>query len=248
MTDTLAPFDFNGFSVRVYVDRHGDPWFVAADVAHVLGFASAKDAIRGLSDQHKGRRIVPTHGGDQEVSTVDEPGLYELVLKSRKPEANRFREWVVGTILPSIRKTGFYGVANETPEMKLLAGVRWLQAKCEDQAKRLEIAEPKAEAFDAYVDLPGSMSLREAAQHLGQNQGDFIAALIAGGYLYRQRTRDPKRQVLRPYARWVDAGVFAVRFVAGIEYPQTLITRAGIGKMAQIYAPPRQTALQLSPR
>lgn len=112
----VTPFQFHTHTVRV-VTRDGEPWFVAADVADALGYASAKDAARNLSESQKGRQIVPTlsadaagrGGGDQTVTIVNESGLYRLVLRSRKPEAIAFSDWVTGEVLPSIRKTGSYG-------------------------------------------------------------------------------------------------------------------------------------------
>lgn len=263
-TQPLAPFDFNGSAVRVHLDDQGNPWFVAKDVAEVLGYRDAHTASRYLAPGQRGEAVVPVGGNklpalaqdgtpiqctsseNRRVATVSESGLYTLVMHSRVEAARPFKRWVTEDVLPSIRKTGSYGVTNETPEMKLLAGVRWLQSKCEDQAKRLAVAEPKAEAFDAYVDAPGSMSLREAAHHLGQKQNDFITRLLDEGYLYRQRTRNPKRQVLRPYSKWVGVGVFVDRFVPGVEFLQVLVTRKGLGELAALYGRPLQGTLRLA--
>lgn len=95
-------------SVRVVV-IDGEPWFVAADVATGIGYRSAYDMIRNVEEDEMGAQIVRTPGGDQQMRVINESGLYSAIIKSRKPEAKRFKKWVTGTVLPSIRKTGGYG-------------------------------------------------------------------------------------------------------------------------------------------
>lgn len=103
----IQVFDFEDNAVRV-IDKDGDPWFVAADVARVLEYRDAEVACRALDDDEKGTLIVCTPGGQQEMLGINESGLYHLVLVSRKPEAKKFRKWVTAEVLPSIRKTGMY--------------------------------------------------------------------------------------------------------------------------------------------
>lgn len=104
----LTPFDFKGHPVRVLHDELGEPWFVAKDVTDVLGFGRAHDAIKYVPDNHKGGIKCPTPGGTQTMLCVDEPGLYRLVLRSNKPEAEPFMEWVTSEVLPAIRRHGYY--------------------------------------------------------------------------------------------------------------------------------------------
>lgn len=103
----VSVFNFQSHAVRT-VMRDGEPWFVATDVAGALGYATAKDAARNLSDAQRGRHILPTPSGDQSLTIINESGLYRLVLRSRKPEAVAFSDWVTGEVLPAIRKTGRY--------------------------------------------------------------------------------------------------------------------------------------------
>lgn len=100
-------FQFRTTEVRTLVIE-GEVWFVASDVAKALGYPEAKDMTRVLDEDEKGRQIVPTLGGDQEMNVINESGLYHAVLKSRKPEARPFRKWVTSEVLPTIRKTGQY--------------------------------------------------------------------------------------------------------------------------------------------
>jgi prophage antirepressor-like protein len=107
---SLVPFDFEDRQIRVFTDEQGEPWFVAADVCHVLGIGNPRQAMTRLDDDEKGVISTDTPGGLQPVATVNEPGLYTLVLGSRKPEAKRFKRWVTHEVLPAIRRTGSYAV------------------------------------------------------------------------------------------------------------------------------------------
>jgi prophage antirepressor-like protein len=104
----IIPFEFESHALRVNLDAAGQPWFVAADVCAALELPETHKAIARLDDDEKGRNSIPTLGGQQEMSVVNESGLYNLVLGSRKPEAKRFKRWITHEVLPSIRKTGSY--------------------------------------------------------------------------------------------------------------------------------------------
>ena len=90
------------------VMQNDEPWFVAKDVCEALEISNSRDALSRLDDDEKGVASTDTLGGVQEVSIVNEPGLYTLILGSRKPEAKAFKRWVTHDILPAIRKTGHY--------------------------------------------------------------------------------------------------------------------------------------------
>ena len=108
----IIPFRYkradSDFEIRL-IDRAGEPWFVLNDVCQVLGIDNSRMAARRLRDCEKGVTQIDTPGGLQEVAIVSEQGLYRLVMRSDKPEAREFQDWVVGEVLPSIRKTGGYG-------------------------------------------------------------------------------------------------------------------------------------------
>lgn len=107
----IIPFEFESHALRVNLDAAGQPWFVAADVCAALNLPDTHKAIARLDDDEKGRNSIPTPGGQQDMSVVNESGLYNLVLGSRKPEAKRFKRWITHEVLPSIRKTGSYASA-----------------------------------------------------------------------------------------------------------------------------------------
>jgi prophage antirepressor-like protein len=111
MNNKLIPFQFHTHQVRILPHEDGASfWVVAQDVTDALGYRMASDGLRRVPDKHKGTRSVRTPGGAQEMLCVDEPGLYRLVLRSDKPEAEPFMEWVTSEVLPSIRKTGGYAL------------------------------------------------------------------------------------------------------------------------------------------
>lgn len=109
-TDILAkqgdvtPFRFEGMEVRVVVGADGEPWFVAFDVATALGYAKPQNAI---ARHCKAQATAPKQGGGFHA-IIPERDLYRLIMKSQLPSAERFEEWVVSEVLPSIRKTGGY--------------------------------------------------------------------------------------------------------------------------------------------
>lgn len=117
--NAIQNFAFEEHLVRV-VDRDGNPWFVGKDVCNALGIGKHRDALATLDqDERASSSTDPLgRGGAQEMTIVSEPGVYRLVFRSRKPEAERFKRWLAHEVLPAIRRTGGYGApqaANEVP-------------------------------------------------------------------------------------------------------------------------------------
>ena len=102
-------------SVRTKV-IDGVPWFVGKDVCDLLGLVNSRKSLQALDEDEKGVTNCYTLGGNQNLTFINESGLYHLIFISRKPEAKAIRRWVTGTVLPSIRRTGSYSVSNELPE------------------------------------------------------------------------------------------------------------------------------------
>ena len=97
------------FKIRVIM-RCAEPWFVAKDACDCLEIVNASQACQTLDEDEKGIYKVYTLGGSQDMMLISESGLYTLVMRSNKPEAKVFRKWVTSEVLPSIRKTGGYGI------------------------------------------------------------------------------------------------------------------------------------------
>ena len=123
----LQIFENSQFGSIRTVTRDGEPWFVAKDVCEALELGNSRQALVRLDDDEKDVISTDTPGGVQEVSIVNEPGLYTLILGSRKPEAKAFKRWVTHDILPAIRKTGRYAapgaMTNTLAEMHSAMGV-----------------------------------------------------------------------------------------------------------------------------
>ena len=101
-TTEIAVFENDQFgSVRTIV-RDGEPWFVAADVCRALDIQNTTDAMSRLNEDEKGVDSIYTLGGAQDLLIVNEPGLYSLVLGSRKPEAKAFKRWITHEVIPDI--------------------------------------------------------------------------------------------------------------------------------------------------
>ena len=111
----LQLFNFKGHNVRMKI-IDGEPYWVAKDVCEVLGFRKASDMVKTMEKDLLGRIVCAfINSLGRKVSrpfiAVNESGLYQLILKSRKPEAKAFQKWVTSEVLPAIRKSGVYSVA-----------------------------------------------------------------------------------------------------------------------------------------
>ena len=122
-------FCYKAMPVRT-TEIDGETWFVAKDVADILEFEDATHAVRCLEDDEKGLHKVETPGGIQDMTVINESGLYNLIFRSRKDEAKPFRRWVTHDVLPSIRKTGSYTAPNarKKPEKESRMSAAWVKA------------------------------------------------------------------------------------------------------------------------
>lgn len=112
---TFTPYasSGDGFALSA-TEKDGQAWFIAADVCRSLEIKNASDAVSKLDDDEKGVGTTDTLGGRQQVRIINESGLYSLIFTSRKESAKRFKKWVTGAVLPSIRKHGGYINGQET--------------------------------------------------------------------------------------------------------------------------------------
>jgi prophage antirepressor-like protein len=118
MQNNIIPFNFGDHLVRVIKDDADTPWWVAKDVCRVLEHTNHKMAVRGLDEDERGvSKVYPPQRPDGvQVITINESGLYTLIIRSNKPEAKTFRRWITHDVLPSIRKTGSYSAPGAEPE------------------------------------------------------------------------------------------------------------------------------------
>ncbi|HEU4422087.1 MAG TPA: BRO family protein [Pilimelia sp.] len=169
----LQTFTFGDLPMRTVVVG-GEPWFVAADVARLLGYRDAHNLTRRLDADDRGTRSVSTPSGQQEMTVISEAGLYAAILGSQVPGARAFKQWVTRDVLPTIRRTGRYEVAPAAPAIpQSYAEALQLAAdqarEIERQAAALAEAEPKAEAWEVLASAHGDYSVREAAFMLNRD-------------------------------------------------------------------------------
>ena len=182
----IQKFNFDGEEIRVSHDEQGNPWFVANDVCAVLEIVNSRDALTRLDDDEKGVVSTYTLGGEQEQSSINESGLYSLVLSSRKPEAKRFKKWVTAEVLPTLRKTGSYTMQVPTT----LSGALRLAAdqaeRIEQQALQLEQQRPAVEFVERYVEARSSKAISDVAKIIGAKPKAFFEWLHSEGVIFKR--------------------------------------------------------------
>jgi len=134
---------------------------------------------------------VDTIGRSQEMTIINESGLYSLILRSRKPEAKRFKKWVTSEVLPSIRKTGGYMVSipNETPEQILSRALLLAKDTMDRQTQEIAELKPKADGYDLIATSEGSMNITNTAKHLQIRPTDLFNYLSSNKWIYRRVIR-----------------------------------------------------------
>ncbi|MGH3955915.1 MAG: phage antirepressor KilAC domain-containing protein [Mycobacterium sp.] len=231
--------------VRVIRDTEGAPWFVLADLCRVLGIAATARLAARLDEGVRLTHTLQTAGGPQQMTVVSEPGMYEVVIRSDKPEAATFRRWITTEVLPTIRKTGSYGTL-AIPQTYAEA----LRAAA-DQSDRAELAEakiaelePKAQVADKLLDAEGDLSVRDAAQALtragvkvGANR--LFAELDRRGWI--KRSHDGRYRVIQSA---IETGYMSVlpqshyhpkTGVLVLDPPQPRVTPKGIQRLLADY-------------
>ena len=215
MENGLQVFTNKQFGQVRTINQNGEPWFVASDVCNALDLGEVHVAMRRLDDDEKDRFSTPTLGGVQEMFYVNEPGLYSLVLGSRKPEAKAFKRWITHEVIPAIRKHGMYATA-ETVEQMLEdpdSMIKILQALKDERTARLEAEAtnranaPKVLFADSVAQAESDILIGELAKLLKQNgvetgQNRLYNQLRQDGYIMKNSTI--------PTQRAMEMGLFRV--------------------------------------
>ena len=229
----VIPFDFNGAPIRV-VEGRGEPWFVAKDVADLLGYAKSRNAI---SAHCKGalKQGVPTESGIQEMQIIPERDVYRLIMRSKLPEAEKFEEWVVGEVLPSVRKTGGYGLPSidlDNPEVVANLLSQTL-GKVQEQRALISDLTPKAKFHDQVAAAPDAISVAKAAKIIGTGQRRLFAFLRKEGWVSRRN---------EPYQTKIESHYMDVK-IQDFQHPNNglsqsitpLVTGKGLTKLKQLW-------------
>ena len=185
-------------------------WFVGKDVAEILGYTNNRKAlIDHVDDEDKGVTKCDTLGGRQELTIINESGLYSLILSSKLPSAKEFKRWVTSEVLPSIRKHGAY-MSPEAIERVITDPDFIIRLANELKTAQQKVAElqPKADYFDTVASSNGLTSFRETAKAFGVRESDFIRFIERTKLCYRN-----SRSKLIPYAEYLNKKWFEVKEV-----------------------------------
>ena len=185
------------------IEENGQLWFVAADICKALDVQNATQALYRLDEDERSMFNIGRQGL---TNIVNEYGLYNLVLASRKPEAKKFKRWVTHDILPSIRQNGGY-IANQenlTPEQIVANALIVAQNIIQQKDKQLAELKPKADFFDAVADSKSAVAIGDVAKILG------IKGLGRNNLFELLREKKVLMQNNQPYQKYVDAGYFRV--------------------------------------
>ena len=213
-------FNFKDSEVRTLLINN-EPYFVGKDVASILGYSNPRKALADhVDDEDKGVTKCDTLGGVQELTVINESGLYSLVLSSKLPKAKEFKKWVTSEVLPSIRKHGAYMSADTlekaltSPDFLIklateLKNEKEKRAELENQNKQMK---PKVVFADAVATSHTSILVGELAKILKQNgiemgQKRLFAWLREKGYLIKRQGTDYNM----PTQKAMDLGLFEIK-------------------------------------
>ena len=183
MNSDIQVFNYQNKNIRT-INIDGEIWFVAKDIADILEIKNARDAVSGLDEDEKGTEKIRTPGGMQDMTIINEYGLYSLTLRSNKPEAKHFKHWITHDVLPAIRKTGFYATPDTAEKIlndpytfiQILQAYKHekeksaaLEAHNKQLTNKVELDKPKVIFAEAVETSNDSILIRDLAKLLRQN-------------------------------------------------------------------------------
>lgn len=265
MTDSIQLFHNDQFGDVRALSIDGEPWFVAKDVCDALDLSNPSVAVSALDDDERAKFNLGRQG---ETNIISEPGLYKLVMRSRKPEAKAFQRWVTHDVLPAIRRHGAYATPDTLDRMivgpefgiRLLTALRdererssrlerenatkaeRIATLCEDNAR----LRPLAEYADTTLDAVGCITIIDAARQLKQQdpsigQRRLFGLLRADGLLCQHSNQATAVAIERGYLRNVQKTYLGSDGNQHLREPYAVVTPKGLRWMVQRYC--RQTAL-----
>jgi prophage antirepressor-like protein len=222
VTDTaLTPFRYGDEQVRTYEDEKGELWFVAIDVARILGYKDATHLTRVLDSDEKGLRSVETLGGEQTLSTISEAGLFHALNSARVEAARPFKRWVNHEVLPSIRRTGSYSLPGVTPAAT---------TSFETQAHVLDIL--KNVIAKDYLEAKARIVLARAMGDTPEIEASARPLYIQDYLREKGATRDEVKRCSSSFGKYVREDYVAER---GVE-PGKRFDETSSGQVREVYA------------
>ena len=205
-------FNFENHEVRSLL-INSEPWFVGKDVAEVLGYERADNAIRNHIDKEdKLMHQISASGQNRNMTIINESGLYCLVLSSKLPNAKKFKRWVTSEVLPALRKTGQYQVKELSGSELMAKALIEAQSVLAAKDKQIEQMKPKVVFADAVATSHTSILVGELAKILKQNgidmgQKRLFAWLREKGYLIKRQGTDYNM----PTQKAMELGLFEIK-------------------------------------
>lgn len=195
MSNELTVFENAEFgSVRTLV-INGEPYFVGKDVAKILGYNNPRKAlIDHVDSEDKGVTKCDTLGGTQEMTVINESGLYSLILSSKLPKAKEFKRWVTSEVIPSIRKTGSYSIQQKVDsymiEDSIARAKRWIEEEEERRTLKLTVEhqKPMVMLAEERIDKKGCYSLTDVTKSLHFKRGQITRWAKSQGFIHKTLT------------------------------------------------------------
>lgn len=214
----------------------GSPWFVAADVCKALEMSDVNMSIRRLDEDEKGTSSICTLGGTQKMSIVNEPGLYTLVLGSRKPQAKAFKRWITHEVIPQIRKTGGYiPVESKDDEVTTLSKAleiasRTLKMKdsiLQEREQLISTLLPMEKRYNRMMNCEKLVSLNSVAKLVGTGRSTLMNKMREDKILMKRNTDGASV----PTQAYINRGYLVTKMAwcaDGVYRPVCKVTRQGL--------------------
>lgn len=201
---SLIMKSFENYQIRIITDEQGEPWFVASDVAAVLGYAQTNNMNKLIDEDDKNKRVLQIGGNYVNQSLINESGLYQAIFGSTKLEAKRFKRWVTSEVLPSIRKIGSYGApAANLPDFSnpAAAARAWAEEYERGQVLAIENKQQQSQIDSLESLFRQGMTIPQFCKMLnGVNSQQVCSFFEDHGWLYNE-SRSGKRWRVASYAR-----------------------------------------------
>ena len=240
MANEIKVFSNEEFGKVRVLNIDNEPWFVGRDVAEVLGYSNTRDAIsKHVDEEDKGVAKCDTPSGAQQMTIINESGMYSLILSSKLPNAKKFKRWVTSEVLPAIRKTGSYNLPDFNNPAE--AARAWAKEYEEKQKALAQVTEmkPKAEFYDDVTGSTDTIDIGSVAKvlnipNMGRNK---LFSFLRENKILNRRNE--------PYQEYVDKGYFrqietswehngtthinlkTVVFQKGVDYIRQLVLKKG---------------------
>ena len=248
MKNNLVELEFDNTNVRMLLDKENNIWFCAKDACRALGLVNSRKATMELDSKDvTNSYTLETAGGSQLATFVNEPGLYELILKSRKPEAKKFKHWITHDVIPSIRKTGSYSIKKEPNEQtsQLINNTQNLIEQTTALIEKIKQDQPYVDLGKTIEKAEGDITVRQMANIIEQagfkcGETRLFEFLREKKYIFRIKCPNTNKLINQVYQRTIENGLMRIKestFSKNIEkgnteklnvvYIQPLITTKG---------------------